>query len=203
MNVLEYLHLALRYRCDPLFSKFLAGRRVLDIGAGRGEFVAKDPERFVGVELDTKLVDICVQKGLSVYCMDALMVDFPDGSFEAVHAAQLIEHFSSTDAVRFLTEASRVLARGGVIYLTTPGCRSIWNTFSHIRPYPPQAFVKLLGSATENYLRTSTLNLTLEGFWGNRYFFENKGLTLLSRLLDILFPPKDPIGWTIVLKKTE
>lgn len=201
MNVIEYIRLGLRYRKDPFFIKYLKGRRVLDIGAGRGEFLARDPDNFVGVDIDPELVTQCRERGMQAHCMSAFLLEFPNASFDAVHASQLIEHFSPTDAVRFLGEASRVLRPDGIIFLTTPGVRNVWNTFSHIRPYPPEAFRKLLGSDTENYIRESHLNLMLDAAWGFRFYSERKVLMFASCMMDLLVPPRDPIGWTIVLRK--
>ena len=144
MNVLEYIQLALAHRADPFYIKYLAGRRVLDIGAGKGDFVARDPARFVGIDVESGLVEHCRGRGLDVRVMSALRLEFPDQSFEAIHAAQLIEHFDSNVAAAFLQEASRVLVPGGVIVLTTPGVRNVWDTFSHVRPYTPMALRKLL-----------------------------------------------------------
>lgn len=201
MNIVEYIVNALRYRTDPLFVKYLRGKRVLDIGCGRGEFLDRNPEQFIGVDLDQSLVEQCKGKKLSAFCMSALDLDFPDKSFDAVHAAQLIEHFSPTDAARFVSEAARVLSEGGVVFLTTPGVKNVWNTFSHIRPYPPAAFKKLLKSDTENYIRESGIPLIFEGAWGQRFYFKNRLLMFFCNLLDLLLPPTNPIGWVIVLRK--
>lgn len=202
MNVVEYLRLAWRYRTDPLYCKFLAGRYVLDVGAGTGEFVRKDPMRFIGIEVDPLLVQECRKYKLNVICMNALNLSFASETFEAVHAGQFIEHLNPVDAVRFLKEAARVLQPGGIIFLTTPGVKNVWGTFSHVRPYPPDSFVKLLGHPTEGYVRGEELALKVEEFWGNRWYVSNRFLLLMARLLDLLLPPSNPIGWTILLRKS-
>lgn len=201
MNVIEYVQMGLRYRKDPFYIKYLKNRRVLDIGAGRGEFLARDVANFVGVDVDPELVMQCRERGMQAHCMSAFSLEFLDASFDAVHASQLIEHFSPTDAVRFLGEASRVLRPGGIVFLTTPGIRNVWNTFSHIRPYPPEAFRKLLDSDTENYIRESRLDLIFENAWGFRFYSERKSIMFVSYIIDLLVPPRCPIGWTIVLRK--
>lgn len=201
MNFVEYFRLGLRHRRDPFFIKYLKGRRVLDIGSGRGEFLAQDPINFTGVDVDATLVTQCRERGMRAHCMSALSLEFPDASFDAVHASQLIEHFSPTDAVRFLAEAARVLHPGGIVFITTPGVRNVWNTFSHLRPYPPEAFRKLLNSDTENYIRENRLDLMVENAWGSRFYFKRKAMMFIFCLIDLLMPPKDPIGWTILLRK--
>lgn len=201
MKLIEYVLLGLRYRRDPIHVKYLTGRYVLDVGCGVGEFLARDPKNTVGVDVDPLLVDQCRARGLTAHCMNALALEFPDASFDAVHAAQLIEHFTPVDAARFLTEAARVLRPGGHLFLTTPGVRNVWNTFSHIRPYPPAAFAKLLSSATENYLRDAPPALEIECVQGYRHYFTSRAATFAFSVLDLLSPPRDPIGWTIVLHK--
>lgn len=201
MRVLEYLRLALGHRNDPFYTKYLAGRHVLDVAAGTGEFVSKDPVRFVGIDIDPDLVNYCRTKGLNVHCMDALALSFSEESFDAVHAAQFIEHLAPVDAIRFLKAAARLVKVGGIVFLTTPGVRNVWGTFSHIRPYPPSAFIKLLGKPVENYVRGQELDLELEGYWGTRFYFGNRVVAMISRVFDLLLPPRDAIGWTIILRK--
>jgi hypothetical protein len=105
--------------------------------------------------------------------------------------------------VRFVHEAARVVRDGGVVLLTTPGVKNVWNTFSHVRPYPPDAFRKLLKSDTENYIRDSGIPLVLETAWGQRHYFESRLITFLLSVLDLLWKPGNPIGWVIVLRKTK
>jgi SAM-dependent methyltransferase len=201
MNVVEYIQLALAHRADPFYIKYLAGRRVLDIGAGEGDFVARNPACFVGIDIEPGLVEHCRERGLDVRVMSALRLEFPDGSFEAIHAAQVIEHFDSNSAAAFLQEASRVLMPGGVIVLTTPGVRNVWDTFSHVRPYTPMALRKLLASETESYIRDGRMALVFDGAWGTRRYVANRTLFFLLGVLDFVFKPRNPIGWTIILKK--
>lgn len=202
MKLIEYVSLGLLHRKDPFYVRYLAGRRVLDVGCGRGEFLARDPSKTVGVDLDPELVSQCCTQGLTAHCMSALALEFPDASFEGIHAAQLIEHFSPVEAVHFLSEAARVLRPGGHLLLTTPGVRNVWNTFSHIRPYPPIAFSKLLSSATENYLRAERQpHLEVVDTHGSRFYFRSRAVSFVFSLFDLLLPARNPIGWTIVLRR--
>lgn len=201
MRIVEYIRLLLRHRENPLYVKYLKDKKVLDIGCGAGKFLKRCPDHFQGVDIDAGLVEICRQQNLQAQCCSALELPFEANTFEAVHAAQLIEHFAPTEAASFLKEVQRVLRPQGVLYLTTPGVRNVWNTFSHIRPYPPAAFLKFLHRDTENYIREEPVGLSFEGAWGERFYSSNRLLMPILRILDLLLPPSDPLGWTIILKK--
>ena len=201
MRLIEYVSLAIIHRQDPFYVKYLKGKKVLDIACGRGEFLMRDPLNYVGIDLDQKLIAICRNKGLKAFSMDALELNFSDKSFDAVHAAQIIEHFTPADAVAFLAEISRVLKPDGVVFITTPGNKNVWNTFSHIRPYPPVAFKKLLKSSTENYIRNKPLDLYFVDSFGHRFYFRKKIISLLSNIWDMVNVASEPMGWTIILRK--
>jgi SAM-dependent methyltransferase len=201
MNIFEYVCLLIKYRKDPFFVKYLENKRVLDVGCGRGGFLSKDPKNFIGVDIDQQSVDFCNSKRLTAYKQSVLDLCFEANSFDAIHASQLIEHFSPSDAVRVLCSVSSVLKPGGIIFLTTPGVKNVWDTFSHIRPYPPSSFKKLLSSDTESYMRNSLNGLYLDKAWGFRFYTKIKLLTPLFCLIDLIFKPSNPIGWTIILKK--
>lgn len=201
MKIFEYMRLGVLYKEDPFYVKYLKSKRVLDIGCGRGEFLKKDPQHFTGIDLNPTLVSQCREKGFTAEKMNAMELAFPDDGFEVVRATQVVEHLSPKEASHFLSEVERVLVPGGLVYLTTPGVRNIWNTFSHIRPYPPTAFVKLLNSATEHYVQSDRLTLKFEGAWGTRFYTKHRMLMFALSLLDLSIPPRNPIGWTILLRK--
>jgi SAM-dependent methyltransferase len=202
LNAMRYLTLALRRRANPIVCHYLDGRRVLDAGCGTGEFLKRDPGRFTGIDVNPNLVSHCTSQNLQAFEMSALAIGFPDGSFDAAYASQLIEHFQPSDAATLVSELVRVVVPGGAVVLTTPGTRNVWNTFSHVRPYPPEAFEKLLGSRTEEYIHAKAIPATLEAAYGfSRYFGNSPALQALSNAADLMVTPRDPLGWTVVLRK--
>lgn len=50
---------------------------------------------------------------------------FADGAFDAVYHSHVLEHFSREDGRRFMTEAVRVLRKGGVIRVVVPDLEQI------------------------------------------------------------------------------
>ena len=58
---------------------------------------------------------------------DALSLPFREESFGVVAACELVEHLSPADAPRLISEAVRVLRRGGVLLVTTPNLVSLSN----------------------------------------------------------------------------
>jgi SAM-dependent methyltransferase len=160
-----------------------------------------DPGCFTGIDLNPVLVEECRLRGLRAELGSALELGFPDTAFDVVRVAQLIEHLSPEHAARLLAEAARVLKPGGRVFLTTPGVRNVWNTFSHIRPYPPIAFHKLLSMSVEGYIGGTRIPLEVEGAWGTRWYARGKVTQFVARVVDLLLPPSNPIGWTIVLRR--
>ena len=201
MSPALYFRYLVRFRANPLHIAYLSGMKTLDVGCGEGEFLKKDPSNRVGVDIDEDLVRRCVEKGLMAHCMSATDLGFPSQCFDAVHAAELIEHLDPATAVRFLAESARVLKPGGVVYITTPGEQYVWNTFSHIKPYPPIAFEKLLGSSTEGFIKDQALSLKLERYFAFGIPSRFRVVTGLKRAINIAFPSRQPSGYVIILRK--
>lgn len=101
------------------------GMRLLDVGSGPGTITA-DLAEIVGLEATTALEatpeavsltrDELDRRGLSAVRTtigDVHRLEFGDGSFDVVHAHQVLQHVA--DPVTALSEMARVTARGGII----------------------------------------------------------------------------------------
>jgi ubiquinone/menaquinone biosynthesis C-methylase UbiE len=98
---------------------------VLDVGCGPGtitiDFAQRvAPGRVVGIDradevLDAARADARDAAGVTVEFAvgDVYALDFPDGSYDVVHAHQALQHL--TDPVAALREMRRVCAPGGVV----------------------------------------------------------------------------------------
>jgi SAM-dependent methyltransferase len=124
---------------------FSGNGQVLDVGCGRGEFLAMLRERGVsarGVDLDEDMVAHCREQGLTVECADA--VDFlnrqPDGSFDGVFMSQVIEHLTTRHLVTLLEAIARKTSAGAILVVETINPESLpvlmrwfWLDPTHVR----------------------------------------------------------------------
>ena len=131
------------------FLKDLPGP-VLDVGCGRGEFLellAGAGIPGTGVESNSVSVESCRRAGLSVEEGDALerLASLPSGTLGAVVAFQVVEHWTPEAIFRFLQEARRALAPGGVLIAETintdavSAMRAFYLDPTHVRPVPAEA----------------------------------------------------------------
>ena len=102
-----------------------SGASVLDIGCGPGTITADlatlvTPARVTALEVTEAALDLAraeiVRRGLSnveFTVGDVHALDFPDGTFDVVHAHQVLQHV--TDPVAALREMRRVTRPGGVV----------------------------------------------------------------------------------------
>lgn len=120
---------------------------VVDVGAGRGEFLHLLRLRnvaCVGLERNRVLAARLRSEGFDVYAGDALeyLEGRPDGSVGVITAFQVVEHFSEDYLNRFLKTAYAKLSAGGILLAETvnPYCLATYRTFhldpTHVHPIP-------------------------------------------------------------------
>jgi O-antigen chain-terminating methyltransferase len=129
---------------------------VVDIGCGRGEFLALLGEQGIsahGVDVNDEMVGICRARGLEAARGDALtwLDAQPDTSIGGLFASQVIEHLEPEYLLRLLDAAYHKLRPGSPIVLETinPAC---WYAFfssyirdiTHVRPIHPDTLRYLL-----------------------------------------------------------
>ena len=123
---------------------------VLDVGCGRGEFLAMLNDRGIaarGLDSNPEMVALCRERNLDVVEGDA--VDYLSSiaveSLGGLIATQVVEHFRPDYLTRFLDLAYEKLQPGSTIILETLNVNS-WSTFfgpylrdiTHERPVPPE-----------------------------------------------------------------
>ncbi|MBI5774664.1 MAG: class I SAM-dependent methyltransferase [Verrucomicrobia bacterium] len=113
------------------FHRQRAFRQHLDIGAGRGELIAKFKERFqteaAACDYTDELMKLPGQR-VDIADLNTQPLPYPDASFDLVTATEVIEHLE--DFRRVVREVRRVLKPGGVCILSTP---NILNLNSRLR----------------------------------------------------------------------
>ncbi|HEY6065064.1 MAG TPA: class I SAM-dependent methyltransferase [Thermoanaerobaculia bacterium] len=175
---------------------------VFDAGCGRGEFLQllKDqgiPSR--GVDSSGLAAETCRAAGLDVRQGDAVdaLAAVPSESLGGVVAFQVVEHWPAAATFRFLAEARRALAPGGVAIVETVNTDSLaaMNAFyldpTHVRPVPPEALRFLFDAAGFRDLRVEYLS----PIPASERLEERSGND--ARLNSVLFGPQDyaVLGW--------
>jgi len=135
---------------------FAGASDVLDIGCGRGEFLALLRESGIaarGIDLNDAMVAVCREKGFEAAKADALsyLRGVPRGSLGGLFAAQVVEHLEPAYLTRLLEAAFEALRPGAPIVLETinPACwfaffESYLRDITHVRPLHPDTLKFLL-----------------------------------------------------------
>src|SRR5207249_3212527 len=117
--------------------------RVLDMpsGEGFGSFLlAQTARSVVGMDLDEK----SLQHARTRYHHPALhfqwgdmseTLSFPDGSFDVITCFEGIEHIDQTAQYKIIREFKRLLATGGMLFMSTPNRLIYTESQNQHNPY--------------------------------------------------------------------
>jgi SAM-dependent methyltransferase len=131
---------------------------VLDVGCGRGEFLALLEEAGVearGVDLDADMVAFCRSEGFDVEQADAIeyLGRLDQESLGGIFAAQVVEHLEPGPLTAFLDLAASRLGPGGVLLLETINplslfaLRNYFADLTHAQPLIPETLSLLVKQA--------------------------------------------------------
>jgi O-antigen chain-terminating methyltransferase len=138
---------------------FSKGKKVLDLGCGRGEFIellADNGIEAEGVDINEQMIEICLEKGLNCKKADILetLAGYDDGALGGVFSSQVIEHLPPPYLKRLIELAYFKLAPSSPIILETVNPTSVFALvqiyfldLSHQRPIHPMALQFLMESA--------------------------------------------------------
>jgi SAM-dependent methyltransferase len=139
--------------------RFAGASDVLDLGCGRGEFLALLRDRDIparGIDANPEMADLCRARGLDVRHGDALtyLVSLPDESLGGLVALQVVEHLQPEYLVRLIETAHAKLRPGSLIVLETINA-ACWVAFfesyirdiTHVRPLHPDTLKFLVVAA--------------------------------------------------------
>jgi O-antigen chain-terminating methyltransferase len=132
---------------------------VLDLGCGRGEFLELLRENGIeaaGVDSNSQMVDICLDKGLRCQKGDILekLAEWEDGSLAGIFSSQVIEHLPPANLKRLIELSYQKLSPSGMLVLETINPASVFTLvqifyldLSHQKPIHPQALKFILEAA--------------------------------------------------------
>jgi len=106
----------------------LAGRRVLDLGAGSGHYSAAMQDagaQIFAVDLDEGDLRRASDRGLAVLAGDGTRLPFPDGTFDGVFCSNMLEH--TPTPMRIFDEIERTLRPGGWAWVSWTNWYSPWG----------------------------------------------------------------------------
>ena len=112
---------------------------ILDVGCSLGNFLALDPERIHGIDIDKSAIEICKERGLLATHMSLTeKLDFPDDKFSAIHGNEVVEHIR--EPLGMLKELRRILKPGGKLVMFTPDWQkshgtTFYDDYTHVRPF--------------------------------------------------------------------
>jgi SAM-dependent methyltransferase len=146
----------IRQRVSEYLPLFAGTRDVLDVGCGRGEFLALLRDQGIdarGIDVNPAMVEVCRQQELDASDADALayLRAQPDASLGGLFAAQVVEHLEPRYLTALLDAAFDKLRPGAPIVLETinPACwfaffESYIRDITHVRPIHPDTLSYLL-----------------------------------------------------------
>ena len=136
----KYPQLLADYLVDKYFNK---GNKILDIGAGRGQYITafrrKTPKQPLGMQA---FGIIRAQPDYPTLFIDYVdletePIDYPDEHFDYIFSKSCIEHIWNTE--HLLAETYRVLQAGGTAVFMTPDWKTdykyFWDDPTHVKPF--------------------------------------------------------------------
>jgi SAM-dependent methyltransferase len=124
----------------PLFRQAIGrGKRVLDLGCRSGALTRHflEGNEVVGLDIDRAALAKAAQLGIETVVADVEQpLPFPDSSFDAVVAGELLEHLRFPGEV--VAEIRRVLRPGGVLAGSVPNAFNVQNRLRFLRGLPPE-----------------------------------------------------------------
>lgn len=184
-----------------LFRRYLSGAvRVLDLGSGNGRFIegiADSGSSIVAADTEDFLSDAarqCAERFISIDINEHL--PFPDQSFDAVAAWNVIEH--AENPYRAAREVARVLRPGGIFLLSVP---NIWNLRNRLYFLRTGDMYRYRGRGSHRAILTKML---FEKAFLSRFELVSRGFIIFEppcfprflSFLRVLVPPTELFGKT-------
>ncbi len=131
-----------------MYLPYFSGKQnVLDIGCGRGEFLALLKEEGIpakGVDVYEPYADYCRMQGFEAVCGDGIAHLQRMDSVDGIFVGQVVEHLKTEQIVALCNAAYEKLPEGGCIVIETPNPTSLaiytgafYIDPSHVKPVHP------------------------------------------------------------------
>jgi 2-polyprenyl-6-hydroxyphenyl methylase/3-demethylubiquinone-9 3-methyltransferase len=149
---------ALRVGLEPL-----PGRRVLDLGCGKGRFARRLAEagaEVVGLDLSAAM--LAEATGVGRVRGSARRLPFAAATFDAVVAVEVFEHLAAVEPA--LAEARRVLRPGGVLAIVDKNAGAL----DAARPWLPKLLVKWIDERRGRWMYPAGGPVRERWFWPGR-----------------------------------
>jgi 2-polyprenyl-6-hydroxyphenyl methylase/3-demethylubiquinone-9 3-methyltransferase len=140
----------------------VGGRRVLDLGCGKGRFaapLAAAGAEVIGLDRSAAMLDGARSAGLDRVRGSARRLPFAGSSFDAAIAVEVFEHLAAIDDV--LLEVRRVLRPGGILAIVDKNAGSL----NAARPWLPNLAVKWIDERRGLWMYPSGGPLREHWFW--------------------------------------
>ena len=153
-----------------------AGGGVVDVGSGRGEWLALLRDAGIpgsGVDSNRAFVEASQAHGLDVVHNDALahLRGLPPASVDVVTAFHVIEHLDVEELLALLAAARHALRPGGCVLLETPNPSNLrmaacdfYNDPTHRSPLPPALTEYLVSASGFTDVEVRPVNPNRSGF---------------------------------------
>ncbi|WP_115120277.1 class I SAM-dependent methyltransferase [Synechococcus sp. UW105] len=171
-----------------LFERFniQSGDKLLDVGCGRGEFLAGFIDQGVngyGVDQSIAAKHYCPQAILKISDIEIDGIPYEDNFFDVVYSKSVIEHFYYPE--RMISEVYRVLKPGGLAIILCPdwtyNYRIYFEDYTHRTPFMSSSLRDILLIHGFDSVKVQKFR-QLPILWGNygKYLFP---LAEITRLL--------------------
>ena len=125
---LENLH-NYKLLLENIDDKIYKGKKLLEIGPGRGTFLTKAVEDgfdTYAVELNYLLIENLKKITNNVYTDDILNIELPTNFFDVIYFRDVMEHIDMP--IPFLKKIQTILKPGGIVLIDTHNIKSIVNS---------------------------------------------------------------------------
>jgi 2-polyprenyl-6-hydroxyphenyl methylase/3-demethylubiquinone-9 3-methyltransferase len=170
----------------------LPGRRILDLGCGKGRFathLAAGGAEVVGLDLSARM--IARAEGLDRVLASARRLPFGPGVFDAVVAVEVLQHVSPDTIGGVLSEVARVLRPGGLVALIDRNAAA----FDARRPWLPKLALKWIDERRGRWMYPAGGPVREHWFWPGRLRRRLANSFEAARVGYLLSP--DEQGWPL------